>query len=106
MGTPLRRNTRSHIRATSRWLVKRILPNLEKRSRSRRCSWRGSSGGTADQPYRDAAPLTEVLPGALAPPGRRHGGRHHVLDPEARAGAAVVARRPAAILHCGGGQGV
>ncbi len=36
MATPLRRNARSHIRATSRWLVKRILPNLEKRSRSRR----------------------------------------------------------------------
>src|ERR1700683_594867 len=102
MRTPPRRSARSHMRATSRWLVKRILPNLEKRSRRRR--W--SSGGTADQPDRDAVALAQVLPGALAAPGRQHGRGHHVLDAEAGAGAAVVARRPAAVLDAGPGQGV
>ena len=93
-GSPLRRNARSHIRATSRWLVKRILPSLEKRRRSRRFS----SGSTADELDRDAVALGEVLARALAPARRRHSRRHDVLEAELRAGAAVVTRRPSAVL--------
>jgi len=37
-GRSERRSARSHIRATSRWLVKRTLPNLVKRTRSRTSS--------------------------------------------------------------------
>src|SRR5580704_2865345 len=93
-GSPLRRKARSHIRATSRWLVKRILPSLEKRRRSRRFS----SGSTADELDRDAVALGEVLARALAPARRRHSRRHDVLEAELRAGATVVTRRPSAIL--------
>ncbi len=61
-GSPLRRSARSHILATSRWLVKRILPALENRRRRRRLS----SGGTADELDRDPVALREVLARALA----------------------------------------
>src|SRR5580692_3813297 len=102
MGSRLRRNARSHMRATSRWLVKRTLPNLEKRSRRRR--W--SSGSTADQPDRDAPAVAQVLARALAAARRWPGRGHHVLDPETGTGAAVVAGRPAAVLDAGADQRV
>ena len=51
-------------------------------------------------------PAAEVLARALAPTRGRHRRRHHVLDPEPGAGAAVVARRPAAVLEAVLGQGL
>src|SRR5580704_12064530 len=82
------------MRATSRWLVKRILPALVKRRRRRR----PSSGSTADQADRYPVPSSEVLAGALAATRRRDRRRHDVLHAEPGAGTAVVAGGPAAVL--------
>src|ERR1700761_3032297 len=90
------------MRATSRWLVKRIFPSLVKRRRRRRCP----SGDTADQAHGDAVPDAEILPRALAPTRRRDRGGHDVLEPEAGAGATVVTGRPAAVLDRDTGQRV
>src|ERR1700722_18608003 len=90
------------MRATSRWLVKRILPCFVKRSRTRR--W--PSGNTADQGDMYSIAPAQVLPRALTPAGRGHRRRDDVLQPESGAGPAVVARRPAAVLHGHAGQRV
>src|ERR1700722_7898484 len=90
------------MRATSRWLVKRILPCFVKRSRTRR--W--PSGNTADQANRNSIAHAEVLPGALTPAGRGNRRGDDVLQPESGAGPAVVARRPAAVLDGHAGQRV
>src|SRR6516225_253601 len=94
MGSRLRRRARSHIRATSRWLVKRTLPSLAKRRRKRRCP----SAGTADQLNGDPAAVVQVLARALASARRRDRRGDDVLEAEAGAGPAVVARGPAAVL--------
>src|SRR5277367_1475090 len=117
-----RRRARSHIRATSRWLVKRILPSLEKRKRMRtsapplcgkyrgaptRHGGRGGAGWRRGQEsYRHLAAGREILPGALATARRRDGRGHHVLDPVPGAGPAVVAGGPAAVGQAVLGQGV
>ena len=56
--------------------------------------------------YRHLASGREILPGALAPTGRRDRRGHHVLDPEPGAGPAVVAGCPAAVRQSVAGQGV
>src|SRR5271166_1913790 len=88
------------MRATSRWLVKRIFPALVKRSRSRR--W--PSGNTADQADRNAVPDAEILSRALAAAGRGNRRGDDMLQPEAGAGSAVVTRGPATVLHGHAGQ--
>src|SRR5580704_7257314 len=90
------------MRATSRWLVKRILPALVKRRRRRR----SSSGSTADHADRYPVPAAEVLAGALAATRRGDRRRHDVLQAEPGAGAAVVAGGPAAVLDGHPGQRV
>src|SRR5580704_15760168 len=90
------------MRATSRWLVKRILPALVKRRRRRRAS----SGSTADQVDGYPVPAGEVLAGALAATRRRDRRRHDVLQAEPGAGTAVVAGGPAAVLDRHPGQRV
>ncbi len=73
-GSPLRRKTRPQIRATSRWLVNRILPALENRQAQPALI---SSGDTADELDRDAVALGEIPSGALAAARRPGTGRRH-----------------------------
>ena len=66
----------------------------------------GAGRRRGQESYRHLAPGREILARALAAAGRRHGRGHHVLDAEAGAGAAVVARGPPAVGQPVLGQGV
>src|SRR5664280_3488928 len=108
------------MRATSRWLVKRILPSLAKRKRMRisasplpdphgcmllRPGVRNGAGRhRREKSYRYLTPGREILAGTLAPACRRHRRGHHVFDPETGARPAVVAGGPPTVLQTVVGQ--
>ena len=104
-GRPARRSARSHMRATSRWLVNRTLPSFGGRTRSFTTPASLVSGvAPAPRPGRqqrdrDLAAAARVLAGALAAARGRDRRGDDVLDAVAGADAAVVARRPAAVLE-------
>ena len=103
---PTRRRARSQTRAMSRWLVKRTLPVLVKRTRILIAAPTADRLGRASSVTGHLAADGEVLAGALAAAGGRDGRGHDVLDAVAGAGAAVVARGPAAVLEADLGEGV
>ena len=110
-GRPLRRSARSHMRATSRWLVNRIFPMLGVAE-----AQRPRTGGSAPAPggggrLRSAVnrtgtrpPLARSWPVPWLPPAGGTGEATTCSRPKPGAGPAVVAGGPAAVLHPGAGQ--